>query len=100
MYVAYSPFICQSQSQQTLQLHSWLPIQSLSQLPREYSALNTGLVNRRDLRTHTSTITEVNYLNAKYPLHLGGVKQWLKEDLLNSAMPWLGLEPGTSASAV
>ena len=38
--------------------------------------------------------------HAKCPLHLGGVKQWLKEDLLNSSMPWLGLEPSTSASAV
>ena len=53
-------------------------------------------VNPRGLRTQTSAITEV----AKYPLHLGGVKQWLKEDLLNSSMPWLGLEPSTSASAV
>ena len=42
-------------------------------------------VNHRGLTTHTSTITEVAY-NVKYPLHLGGVKQWLKEDLLNSSM--------------
>ena len=37
-------------------------------------------VNCSGLRTQTSAITEV----AKYPLHLGGVKMWLKEDLLNS----------------
>ena len=53
-------------------------------------------VNHRGLRTQTNAITEV----ANYPLHLGGVKQWLKEDLLNSSIPWLGLESGTSASAI
>ena len=37
--------------------------------------------------------------NAKYPIHLVGVKQWLKEDQLKSSMPWQGLEPGASASA-
>ena len=41
-------------------------------------------VNRWGLRTQTSATTEV----AKYPLHLGGVKQWLKEDLLNSLTTW------------
>ena len=35
---------------------------------------------------------------AKHSLHVDGLKQWLKEDLLNSSIPWLGLEPGTSVS--
>ena len=56
-------------------------------LPGEVFSLEHG-VNCRGLGTQTSAITEV----AKYPLHLGGVKQLLKEDLLNSSMPWLGLE--------
>ena len=53
-------------------------------------------VNRRGLRTQISAITEVT----KYPLHLGRVKQWLKEDLPNSSMRWWGLKLSTSPSAI
>ena len=36
----------------------------------------------------------------KYPLHLGGVKQWFKkDDLLNSSMMRLVLGPGALMSA-
>ena len=38
-----------------------------------------------NLRTRSSTVTEV--VCAKYPFYLGGVKQWLKEELLYFSMP-------------
>ena len=76
MFMAYSPFHCQFQSQRTLQLHPWQAYLESFSTPRGVFSLEHG-VNHWSLRTQTSTITEV----AKYPLHLGGVKQWLKEDL-------------------
>ena len=55
---------------------------------------------------HYSYIPNQNHycgcLNAKYPLHLGGVKQWLKDDLLNCQLSFTVERtwPGTSAPAV
>ena len=103
--MAYSPLNCQLLSPRTVicclnGLYNYTlgrPILSLSQLPGEYSALNTGLTA---VAQELEPAPSLWLPNAKYPLHLGGVKQWLKEDLLNSSMPWWGLEPGTSVSAV
>ena len=95
MYVAYSPFYCQLLPQQTLQLHPWQAHLESFSTPWGVFSLEHG-INRRGLRTQTSVVTEV----AKYPFHLGSVKQWLQEDQLNSSMPCWGLEPNTSASVV
>ena len=87
MFMAYSPF-CHLLSQRTLQLHPW-------QAYFESFSTPWGVFS---LDHEPAPSLRLPY--AKHPSHLGGLKQWLKEDLLNSSMPWLGLEPGTSASTV
>ena len=46
------------------------PILSLSQLPRDYSALKTGLTAGAE---ELEPAPSLRLPNAKYPLHLGGV---------------------------
>ena len=81
-----------------------LTITPLKAYPEHFSTPQEALslehkISSRGLK-ELKTATSLSLPNVKHPLHLGGVKQWLKEDLLNSSMPWWGLEPGTSASAV
>ena len=58
MYLAYSPFQQPILFQWTLQLHPWQAYPEPFSTPREVFSLEHG-VNRRGLRTRTSTITEV-----------------------------------------
>ena len=91
VYMLFSVIVCFVTVNILCQLYnytfSW-PIQNLFQLTEEYSALNMrGLTAGLTPRWHTCHHCGcLNY--AKYPLHLGGVRQWLQEDLPNSCIPW------------
>ena len=94
MYQAFSQFLQQVQFQRTLQLHPWHAHPEPFSTPHGVFSLEQGLaVGAKELIPAPSLM----FPSAKHPLHLGGVKQWLKEDLLNSSRLWLGLEPSTSA---
>ena len=63
-----------------------------------YSPLHRQSQSQQTLQLHPWQANPEPY--AKHPLHLGGVKQWLKKYLLNSSLLWWRLECGTSVPAV